>query len=152
MDVEEMLRRCPGARLLGTARLDGHRFLIGSRGFATVVPDSGSRVYGVLWALDADGESALDEYEGVARGLYQKVTLAVVGLHAAVAEQAGDTPGKRGRVRRRVEALLYVACDESPGRPPVAYLGRIIRSAGASGFPPDYVAELRRWCSLEVPD
>lgn len=146
-----MARRCPGAVLVGTARLDGHRFVIGSRGVATVVRESGSAVYGVLWALDAAGERALDEYEGVAEEWYARLTLAVAKLRPVVAERPGGAPGARGRARLRVKALLYVACDESPGRPRPAYLERIIRSARAAGFPPDYVAGLRRWRAIEAP-
>ena len=34
---------------------------------ATVVPDDGERVWGVLWSLDLDHMSRLDKQEGVPR-------------------------------------------------------------------------------------
>ena len=59
---EEMAYRCPGAVALGKALLPGYRFEFKS--FATIVPDSDSRVEGVLWTVTDTDEAALDILEG----------------------------------------------------------------------------------------
>jgi len=41
MATEAMATRCPEARLLGPAVLDGHAFLINARHFATITPAAG---------------------------------------------------------------------------------------------------------------
>jgi hypothetical protein len=44
-----------------------------------------------------------------------------------------------------VEALIYVATNNSPGIPRPGYLEKIIHAARECGFPPEYVAELESW-------
>jgi hypothetical protein len=120
----QMAHRCPAARAVGLARLDGWRFRITTRGFATILPDPASHVLGVLWALTPACEVALDRYEGVHRGLYLKREIPVGGSGA----------------------LVYVAGDIEPGPPRPGYLEAIIAAAIEQGFPADYVAaELRAW-------
>jgi hypothetical protein len=70
MEVAGMARRCPGARPLGRAELDHHRFAIVHPGYATVMPARGSRVHGVLWMLGVRDLAILDAYENLPSGLY----------------------------------------------------------------------------------
>ncbi|HXF95143.1 MAG TPA: gamma-glutamylcyclotransferase family protein, partial [Gemmatimonadales bacterium] len=107
---ERMARRCPGAALLGTARLAGHRFVINRRGYATVVPEPGATVYGVLWDLSETHGALLDRYEGVEQGLYRREPCRVEPV-------AGGRP---------VDAWLYVAADRAPGTPRSGYLDLIL--------------------------
>lgn len=122
----QMAHRCPEARALGLARLDGWRFRIMARGFATVVPDPdapGAHVLGVVWALTPACEVALDRYEGVHRGLYAKHEMPIDGQ----------------------QTLIYVASDVEPGAPKPGYLEAIVAAATERAFPPDYVTGLRTW-------
>lgn len=128
LDVAQMRRRCPQAQLLGPATLWGWRFRIGGSGYATVVPESGAVVYGVLWQLTVVDEARLDAYEGVEEGIYRKASLAVE--HGfAVPEQV----------------MVYLATDGQPGTPVPNYLGPIVTSARAHGFPENYLEELQGW-------
>lgn len=128
MDEQQMYRRCMCPELMGLATLPGWRFRINSRGVATVVPEDGSTVYGVLWVIDEEDEQRLNRYEGVDAGYYVKRTETVYG---------------EGEVA--LEALLYVATDDEPGSPRPGYLEWIVAAACRHGLPPWYVEELRGW-------
>lgn len=71
MDEQDMRRRCPGSRPLGSARLDGHRLAFTRRsirsatGVADVLPTPGHTVWGALYELDEDEFEVLDRKEGV---------------------------------------------------------------------------------------
>ncbi|WP_322354106.1 gamma-glutamylcyclotransferase family protein [Paratractidigestivibacter sp.] len=78
MDVEQMTRRCPSALFTGAAVLKGWEFAIDAGGFATIVEGEGS-VEGALWMLSAADELALDHYEGVEGGSYEKRHVKVDG-------------------------------------------------------------------------
>jgi gamma-glutamylcyclotransferase (GGCT)/AIG2-like uncharacterized protein YtfP len=121
---ENMARRCPRARLVGTAILADRRFAIIRKGYGTVLKEKGARVYGLLWRIGRSDEAALDWFEEVARGVYRR-TQAVVVYHG-----------------RPVSALVYVAAATAPGRPRAAYIGSILAAARAFGFPADYIAAL----------
>jgi gamma-glutamylcyclotransferase (GGCT)/AIG2-like uncharacterized protein YtfP len=72
---EEMAYRCPRARALGKAILSGYRLEFKS--FATIVPDPGEQVEGVLWTITESDESALDVLEGYPE-FYDKKNVSVV--------------------------------------------------------------------------
>lgn len=61
-NLDSMNQRCPGAKNLGAARLEGYRFVF--RGHADVELDYGSNVVGVLWEIDDDHMDNLDSFEG----------------------------------------------------------------------------------------
>jgi len=71
---EEMAYRCPGARAIGKAILPGYRLEFKS--FATIVPNPGESVEGVLWIITDSDESALDMLEGYPE-FYDKKTVSV---------------------------------------------------------------------------
>jgi gamma-glutamylcyclotransferase (GGCT)/AIG2-like uncharacterized protein YtfP len=123
----QMLARCDGARVVGAARLDGHRFLINQRGVATVVPATSGAVHGLLWRCDDRHIAALDHYEGVDVGHYERRVLPV--------EHDG----------RAVPAWVYVALHDEPGLPRPGYLPGIVSAASELGLPDDYIAELTGW-------
>lgn len=128
---EQMAERCPTARRSGVARLDGWRFRINGKGFATLVADPKSTSFGLVWHIEAQDERNLDAYEEIAAGLYGKATLTVPG-HGP--------------------ALIYLAADASPGRPRPAYIEPIVAAAKAAGFPASYVAELAAWHAAHGAD
>jgi hypothetical protein len=121
--AEDMAKRCPAARELGTAVLPGWRFAIMEQGYATLLADARSRAVGVLWSITPRCERDLDAFEGVSRGLYGKETLMIDGA----------------------PALVYLAASTAPGCPRAGYLEPIVAAAEARGFPADYLEEMRRW-------
>lgn len=68
MDLEQMDFRCPAATVVGPVRLPDYRLTFCSRnpdsGVATILPEKGSYVDGVLWKITKDCEKSLDRYEG----------------------------------------------------------------------------------------
>jgi gamma-glutamylcyclotransferase (GGCT)/AIG2-like uncharacterized protein YtfP len=130
MDITQMRDRCPGSGMIGKAELVGFRFIINSRGVATVVPDDSSVVCGVLWKLSEEDEARLDSYEGVEYGTYSKENFRVIST---------------GWETEIVKALAYVAADSVEGEPGNGYMRRIIHAAEDVGLPETYVAELTTW-------
>ena len=128
MDTAQMAERCAGAECLGTATLADHRFAIGRRGYATVIPENGASVHGVLWSLHPKHEAALDVYEGIRHGLYRKAFL-------PVRSAAGDAR----------EALVYVAGDPTTGTAVSGYMEKVVAAAEHHGLPAPYIAELQGW-------
>jgi len=123
---EQMARRCPGGQALGQAALHNWRFLINTRTYATIEAKPGSVTHGVLWSLTPGHVAALDDYEAVAQGMYDKASLIV--------QQDGEP----------VEALVYIDPVRTPGQPRPDYLQTILDGAAHFRLPSDYIAGLRR--------
>ncbi len=135
MEWDEMSLRCPGIDVVGTARLDDFRLIINGEGIATVIPAPGEVVWGVLWLITPACERSLDRYEGVDDRLYEKVVWLV-----------------RTAAGQDIEALLYVASDESLGVAyRTGYVEKIIRSAENASFPEPYIREIRKWLYTVSP-
>jgi gamma-glutamylcyclotransferase (GGCT)/AIG2-like uncharacterized protein YtfP len=121
-----MRRRCPSARALGPARLDGWRFAIMREGYASIVPAPGAAVHGVVWRLSPRDLAALNAYENLDRGLYVRRVLSVlIGA-------------------RRQAALVYVAPGRAAGRPQPGYQELVVAAAREWSLPDDYVQALAR--------
>ena len=127
MDVDAMRTRCPSAVMRGAAWLAGYRFQITRHGVATVVASRDTGVHGVLWMLKPQDEAALDWFEGVDDGFYEKRWARVV---------------HQGRLQ---VARLYVACEHRQGIPRPGYLETILAAARERELPASYCAELVRW-------
>jgi len=127
MDPEQFRSRCPQSRVLGPATLADHRFIITTRGYASIEPHVGSLVHGVLTALTEADEAALDSFEGVRHCIYRKDSM-VVGLDGG-----------------ELTALVYVDNETAHGRPKPGYLERVLRGARHHGFPPHAVQEIEAW-------
>ena len=127
MNRAPMRARCPTAREAGTATLAGHRLIITSDGYASVVPEPGGVVHGLLWRLASRDVAALNAYESLDTGLYRIVTLPV---------RAGA---------RQVPAMVYVARTRTPGLPRPGYLEAVLAAARELELPDDYVVALARW-------
>lgn len=130
MSRDEMASRCPGARLIGPARLAGHRFFIMETGYASVRRDRASVVYGLLWEIDLAHVRALDAFEEVGRGLYVKAQQPVI---------------PDGGAAKR--ALIYLGASSVNGRPQSGYMERVLDAAERGGLPKPYLRELARWLS-----
>jgi len=129
MIKKQMKSRCPGSELMGIAVLAGYRFMINSRGVATIVEDPVLSVHGMLWRISEENERALDRYEGVANGVYVKKNVAVM----PTTEHAEP-----------LRAMAYIASDSRPGTARGGYLLGIIDAAERYAYPEKYVLELKK--------
>lgn len=123
----QMAARCPEHRKLGRAVLAGYRWIITTRGYASVVEAPGGRVEGVVFGISATDEESLDLHEGVAKGNYVKTGLWVT------LEAGGE-----------VMALVYVDPVTEEGEPKVEYIARINAGLEDAGLSADYVARVVR--------
>ncbi len=123
---QQMASRCPDHRLIGTGRLDGWRWIITTRGYASIVVSEGDYVLGTVYDLsDADVRN-LDRFEGVARGDYDKEMIMV----------------KQGE--RALDCLVYIDPVTGEGRPQEEYIARINNSIRDAGLDADYVSHYLR--------
>lgn len=126
MDEEQMEVRCPGAEVVEKMTLRDFRFVLDESGVATIIPEKGARVEGLLWMITPQNLQALDRYEGVAHGCYRRERIEI------------ETQKVSGT------AIVYIS-----NRPvgPVwersGYMQRIIRAAEDHGFSEEYIAELK---------
>ena len=128
MDPAGMVERCPGARFVGTVRVDGHAFRINGNHHATILPAAGKHVFGVLWSITTADEAALDEYEGVAIALYRRHVVRVVLADGA-----------------QCDALTYMARNVEPTRTQAPYFDQLVAAARLHALPEEYVDEIEGW-------
>jgi gamma-glutamylcyclotransferase len=129
LDEEQMAQRCLTASPQSVASIHGYRFVINTRGVASLVESPGDHVEGLLWGISFQDEQLLDLFEGVATGHYSKEELFV---------EERET----GQV---VKALVYIATESEPGTPRPGYLEKILKAAEKHGLSEAYVEELRKW-------
>jgi gamma-glutamylcyclotransferase (GGCT)/AIG2-like uncharacterized protein YtfP len=127
LDRDGMRQRCPGARAIGPAVLEGYRFMIGSGGWGSVMPAAGAKVHGVLWRLTIRDRAALDAFELRHSGLYETRMV----------------PVRRGS--RRVAAMIYILRRRTPGRARPGYIAQIVAAGRDWGLPESHIREVERW-------
>jgi gamma-glutamylcyclotransferase (GGCT)/AIG2-like uncharacterized protein YtfP len=127
MDVVQMKQRTGSASEIGIGSLAGYRFLINTRGVATIVPNPDSLVWGVGFECTDEALRSLDLREGVAKNInhreHQTVTF-TSGCH---------------------QVISYVASDNQEGRPRPGYLEKILTAAQHWDLPEIYRTELTQW-------
>ena len=120
LNIEQMALRCPTARLIGPAVLEGYRLVFrGGPGaaVANIEPYTGARVPCLVWAIRETDELALDRYEGFPF-LYQKACLSVA--------LNGKSP---------IRAMAYVMSGGRPmAQPSPRYLDIIAEGYRTAGF------------------
>jgi cation transport regulator ChaC len=122
-----MRKHAPKAVPVGVATLADYRFIITADGYASVAPEPGHHVCGLVWRITPHDRTTLDAWESVEAGLYRAEILPV--------RQAGrDGP-----------ALVYVARACPVGRPRAGYMEIVIEAARALELPADYIASLEEW-------
>ncbi len=121
LNLGQMARRCPTARVLGASVLKDHRLLFrGARwgSVATVEPCEGGSVPVLVWEITPEDEKALDFYEGFPF-LYGKKTI--------------ELPLKG----RAVMTMVYVMTPgRLQGQPGQNYYAAILEGYRAAGFDP----------------
>ncbi|WP_026842574.1 gamma-glutamylcyclotransferase family protein [Citrifermentans bremense] len=119
--LKQMRSRCPGFLTIGAGVLIGYRWIITTRGYASVVRSVADVVFGTVYALSEEDESSLDQFEGVPQGHYRKELLVV------------ET--ERGKLR----CLVYVDPMQQEGAPHEEYLSRLRNGIRDAAIPPQYV-------------
>ncbi len=128
MDEHQMAVRCPDSRVVGLSTLENMKFVLDSAGVATIIPQLGSRVSGVVWLVTKRDIKSLDRYEGVASGCYRKEFVSVT-----VNNQSCN-------------ALVYISNrDTTNAGCRSGYMDRIIAAAKQHRFSWKYVQELQSW-------
>ncbi|EGW37582.1 gamma-glutamylcyclotransferase family protein [Desulfosporosinus sp. OT] len=148
MNLAQMKQRCPSAKVLGIARLPGYK--VEFYGYSTnwdgaqetVVPDSQSEVWGVLYDLQAFDWDALDGYQDArSDGLGQYFHYPV-----EVIDRAEGT----------IEAIIYKKNILNEVKlPSDEYLDFIVQGAKEQGLPVEYLRLLQtkqtKPASYDVP-
>lgn len=127
MDREHMARLCRGAQALGVAHAENHVFYIAASGYASIAPKRNSKVYGIVWKINAQDLLKLDAYESVSSDLYRPVAI----------------PVHQGA--KLLRAMAYYATEAKPGRPKPGYQENVIAAARSWNFPENYVAMLEKF-------
>jgi gamma-glutamylcyclotransferase (GGCT)/AIG2-like uncharacterized protein YtfP len=134
MDLNTMFDRCPSAKFIEVGTLDGYRFIINTRGVASIVSDATASVCGVIWTINEEDEAFLDLFEGVKGRWYSKHTV-------AVAETVNNN---------MFDCLVYIASDHREGKPIEDYFNNIIKWAKNFHFPEDYTSYLKSIINKEA--
>jgi hypothetical protein len=128
MDQATMALHCERATPVGTAVLEGFKFVMNSDGFAAIVPAVGQRVIGVLWQMEPFAELAMNRAMGVPAGKAGSLNLNV----------------RTGR-NRQIRALVYLPSNTHPAHCAGYALERILEGAHDFSFPATYVEALESW-------
>jgi len=121
LNILQMSRRCPDAKILGASVLADWRLTFcGGRGraVATIVPQKGCFVPVGLWSITAADEQALDVYEGFPH-LYRKEDLRLM------------CDGKP------VTAMVYIMNHNTVNLPSHAYFTTILKGYQDFGIQPE---------------
>ena len=129
MNKPQMNFRCKSSSAVAVAKLPNWKFLINSRGVATLVSKKGGAAYGVVWAISRDNEKSLDYYEGVREKIYSKSEVEIF---------VGE---------KKISTLIYIAEDQSPGVPRKGYLETVIDGAKSFNAHKDWLSELKSWAN-----
>jgi len=128
----QMRARCRGAQIVARGELHGWRLILTKRGTANIVQRKEAVVHGGLWKFHPHHVAAMDEWEGVAQGIYRRVW-----VHVCLAD---------GSVK---PALTYAGCARAQCSPgigrPNYMLTAMIPGAIAFGLPEAYIESLRAW-------
>lgn len=119
LNLEQMVQRCPTARVIGAATLTNRRLLFRgghASAVATIEPAKGRSVPALVWEITPADEAALDRYEGWPY-LYSKKRLKI--------RMDGKTE----------EVMVYVMNPGRPlGTPGCYYYSLILEGYRAAGF------------------
>jgi gamma-glutamylcyclotransferase (GGCT)/AIG2-like uncharacterized protein YtfP len=123
---QQMKRRCPGYREIGAGRLSGWRWIITTRGYASIVLSENDYVLGIVYELTEIDEQNMDRFEGVDQGSYRKEILDIEVLGSVMS------------------CLVYIDPVTEEGPSKEEYIDRINNGIRDAGFPVDYVERFLR--------
>lgn len=140
LNFERMKQKCTKPRVLGIARLPGHKIgfyensVIWDGAVETVVPDTQSEVWGVLYQLESYDWGQLDNCEDArldGTGEYFHYPVEVLDEENGVKEASIYKKARLGE----------------PKLPSTEYLDIIIQGAKEQGLPENYIATLEHLAS-----
>lgn len=123
MNLDQMDYRCPNAEVVENVRLDGYRLAFCGRpagGVATILPEKGCHVNGVLWKITNLCEKSLDHYEGYPH-LYGKEMI--------------EVENGRGQCQSAAVYVMNAPYKDCPARPSELYLKGILEGCRQNGLP-----------------
>ncbi len=134
LNIAQMRWRCPTARIIGTAVLDGWRLLFkGSKtgAYLTIEQQEGFSVPVAVWEVSSEDELRLDRYEGFPNFYYKKeLTIDIKGI-------------KTGKTRHR-QVFVYIMHEERPiGIPSNGYVLTCLEGYRDFGFDANILADAR---------
>jgi len=118
---QQMTGRCPEHHVIGTGILKGWRWIITTRGYASIAVSENNYVLGTVYELSETDLLSLDQFEGVAQGNYRKEIISV------------DVGG------RELSCLVYIDSAIEEGAPKDEYVVRINHGIKDAEFPDEYV-------------
>lgn len=157
MHPEQMCTRAPHSPFAGSGWIEGWRLTFCGNdpswegAVATLVEDSSSRVFVVLYDVSDEDARALDRWEGTDRMAARKIRVRVdrqptvpagPPVGAQESEFAVSTPTPAG-AEDTVLVWLYVMDAFEGGLPSARYLGLLADAAECAGAPDSYVRDLR---------
>jgi len=137
LDPVQWRDRCPRSPFVAVGRITGHRLAFPRRSpirncaVASIVPQAGEVVWGVLYRMDEEDLAALDRREGhypdrPAESRYLRAPVTVTRAEGA-----------------SVDAFTYVAVPSpDPGLPSAAYLRHLVDGARHHRLPEAYISAL----------
>ena len=129
MNFQQMARRCPGAQVGQLCHLPDWRYFINGNGYAGIEKFLGGLVRGCLWSLLPEHWLALNQYEGVSGGYYQKKKIQVISC------QNG----------KRLPVWVYLSNDYDYGIPSASYQKIVVEGARDVNVPESYISLLEAW-------
>lgn len=125
LNIEQMRYRCPSARIIGTAVIEGYQLLFkGSKtgSYLTIEPRDGASVPVAVWSVTEEDEQNLDHYEGFPTFYYKKeLRLPIKGI-------------KTGKMRVR-DTFVYIMDERRPlGIPSRMYMQTCFEGYRDFGF------------------
>ena len=126
LNINQMNRRCPGARIVGTTVINGYELLFkGSRtgAYLTIEKKAGSKVHAAVWATTAEDEASLDRYEGCPE-FYYKTEMNVRVKEVSTGQE------------RDIRAYVYIMHeDREIGQPSEDYIDTCLQGYWDFGLP-----------------
>ncbi len=135
--------RAPSAIPVSLAILHHHRWVISARGLANIVPSPDHVVYGAVYSLPISQIAALDDAEGVSRGLYQHLHTDVVMIF----KDFHSTEPKQ----LPIPCWTYIDRQSSTGTPNAEYIERINEGIQDARLPNEWVAQNIRTFITKTP-
>lgn len=136
LNLRQMRYRCPTARVVGTAKLEGWRLLFkGSKtgSYLTIEQQKGYTTPVAVWEVSEDDELMLDRYEGFPNFYYKReMPLTFKGI-------------KTGKLRNRM-VFAYIMHEDRPiGIPSRVYMQTCLEGYYDFGFDPEYLVKAFRY-------
>jgi len=129
MNFKQMKERCPDARFLKRAYLEGYRFVYDGYSktrkgaVANIVEAEGKEVWGGLFEVSEECIKSLDSYEGYPISYKRKVL--------TVKDDKGNT----------YEAIVYLREPQQKGKPSEEYRKMVLEGAKDCGLPEEYIKQ-----------